>query len=168
MKWFVLALAVIAAPMVRADTLAGGLLETLEPRPEDLKVFDPRLRMAARLVFQGTEELARDVPKAAHIDLQMGFMTSADVAADDVRLRCRVFFVNPKNHISRKARDQICFDGNLGAVAGQWVVMDISTTFRPVATDLNGTSGVRVEVTDEVSGTVQYFMPTYGWQGGQE
>ncbi len=172
MKWvFVaasLALAASVSAPAAADVLFGDPIGGMAAKPEDLRVFDDRIRMAARLVFQGTEDLAAEVPKPAHIDLQMGFMTSKDVAADDVRLRCKVFFVNPKNRISRMAKDVICFEGNLGAVAGKWVLMDLPMTFRPVATDLNGTSGVRVEVKDEISGAEQYFMPTYNWQGGNE
>lgn len=168
MKWILLAASLALAAPAAADVLFGDPIGGKAAKPEHLQVFDDRMRMAARLVFQGTEDLARDVPKAAHIDLQMGFITSKGVAADDVRLRCKVFFVDPKNHISRKAKDVICFEGNLGAVAGQWVPMALDLTFRPVATDLNGTSGVRVEVKDELSKAEQYFMPTYNWQGGNE
>ena len=163
-----LALALAAVVPASGDILAGGILETLEPRPEDLKVFDPRMRMAARLVFKGTENLAAHVKKPTAIELQMGFITSADVPADQVRLRCKMFFVDPKNQISHQVKDEICFSGNLGVVAGQWVAMQITTVFRPTTQDMNGTSGVRIEVTDEATGAVQYFMPTYDWQGGAE
>lgn len=151
-----------------ADVLFGDPIGGRPPQPEDLRVFDDRMRMGARLVFEGSEDLAFEVKKPVHIELQMGFITSADVPAQDVRLRCKVFFVNPRNHISRMARDVICHEGNLGAVAGSWVPMALDLTFRPVATDLNGTSGVRIEVKDELSGAEQYFMPTYNWQGGAE
>lgn len=168
MKRILLAMILGLATPAAADVLFGDHIGTKAPKPEHLQVFDDRIRMGARLVFEGTEDLAFDVPKPAHIDLQLGFITSADVAADDVRLRCKVFFVSPRNRISRKIKDEVCFDGNLGAVAGQWVPMALELTFRPVATDLNGTSGVRIEVKDEISGAEQYFMPTYNWQRGNE
>lgn len=163
----VAALVLTAGFAADADVLVGGKLQDLPPRPEDLKVFDGRINMAARLVFKGTEKLATHVEKKTEIELQMGFIAKAKGGADNLRLRCKLFFVSTSNQISRVKKDQTCFEGNLAAVAGKWVAMNITTVFRPVETDQSGTAGVRVEVYDEASGAVQYFMPTYDWQGGR-
>lgn len=168
MKAIVAALLIGVALPAGAEVLVGEPLGEQVASPEDLQVFDDRIRMAARLVFSGTDDLADRVDKPARIDLEMGFMTSADVAPEDVRLRCKVFFVDPGNQVSRIAKDVICYKGNLGEVAGKWVPMRLDFTFKPVTSDPKGTSGVRVEVKDQVSGEVAYFMPTYDWQGGQE
>jgi hypothetical protein len=169
MKSFFIAIVLTLLGMVSAsaDVLAGGKLRGLPPRPEDLKVFDPRINMAARLVFKGTDDLATHVKKSTRIELQMGFMVNSKAKAENVQLRCKLFFVSPSNHISKVKKDQICFEGNLAAVAGNWVSMNFTTDFRPVSTDKSGTSGVRIEVSDAETGALQYFMPTYDWQGGQ-
>lgn len=139
----------------------------MTPEPEVLKVFDDRMRMGARLVFHGTEDLAGQVDTVRKIDLQMGFITSADVARDDIRLHCTISFITPDSIAGAPVSDGTCWQGNLGDVAGQWVPMAVDLTFRPNPQDDSGTTGVRVIVTDEITGREVYFVPSFDWQGGK-
>jgi len=164
MKGWPLALALAVLPLVAAAEVRFG---DLDPEPEVLKVFDDRMRMGARLVFSGSEDLALDVTQARKIDLQMGFITSADAVADDVRLRCVVRWVSPDGILSEPVRDVVCFEGNLGDVAGQWVPMSLDLTFRPDPDDAPGNTGVQVIVTEELTGTEVYFVPSFFWRAGK-
>ncbi len=164
MRVWLLATALAALPILAAAEIRFG---DQDPEPEVLKVFDDRMRMGARLVYSGSEDLALDVTEVRKIDLQMGFITSADVARDDVRLRCVASWVSPDGIVSEPVRDGVCFEGNLGDVAGQWVPMAIGLTFRPNPDDAPGNTGVQVIVTEELTGAEVYFVPSFFWRAGK-
>lgn len=164
----VLGLASPLAAQTYPNAYIGPDMSHKAAQPEHLQVFDPRIRMAARIVFKGGDRLADRVTGPAVLRVEMGFITSKDVPHDTVRLRCRYLFVAPDNTSSEVMDQRLCWQGNLGDVAGQWVPMDKARfDFRPDPTDPNGTHAVHVEVTDEISGRVKVFLPSYDWQGGQ-
>lgn len=160
---YLLTLALACLPLMAGAEIRFG---DQDPEPEVLKVFDDRIRMGARLVYSGSEDLALDVTEVRKIDLQMGFISSKDVARDDVRLHCVARWVDPDGIVSDPVREGTCFEGNLGDVAGQWVTLDLPLTFRPNRQDQRGNTGVQVIVTDEISGAELYLVPSFYWRGG--
>jgi hypothetical protein len=159
----------LAAPAAAETAFVGPDMSRAKAQPEDLKVFDDRMRMGARVTFKVAKDLlAREVEVETTLRLELGFITSADVAPDRVRLRCEAWFVGPDNTVGERVMNRICWQGSLGDVAGQWVPMAKGTLdFLPQAEDANGTWGVHVVVTDERTGRQQSFLPTWRWTGGQ-
>lgn len=135
-------------------------------QPEDLIVFSDMIRMGARVVFDKNEALADEVELPAKLRLEVGFMTDTAAGDQKVKLRCEVRFVAPDGVVSDWKANKICYEGNLADTAGDWTLIPLDFKFIPEKTDLNGASGVEVQVTDEVSGLRKVMMPTYGWMGG--
>lgn len=155
-----LALAVlIAATPALAQTRTAG--------PEYLTVFSDRMRMGARIVTSAEGALAAQVATTDWLRLELGFITSANVAPGKVRLRCDIRFVGPDAASSAPVQSSLCWQGDLADVAGKWVPMpDGYLRFHPQAGDANGPWGVRVEVRDELSTDKAVLTPIYQWTGG--
>ena len=165
MKWVVVAALVCAAGVAQAQDRVAKV-GAHPAQPEVLIEFDKRMRMGARVVSDAAGALAGTMTTPAPLRLEAGFITSPDVRADKVRLRCIVRFVSATGERFAPVQDQICFAGNLGNVAGKWTVLETGVTFRPTKADPAGTSGVELRVVEEVSGAENTLMPTYGWEGG--
>ena len=134
-----------------------------DAQPEHLIEFDKRMRMGARIVVDRTEDLAAEVTKAVQLRFEVGFMTSADVAPDDVRLHCTISFVEADGSVGAPVRDRVCWEGNLGDVAGKWTLIDAPLLFRPQRDDPVGATGVLLVIKDEISRRERKLMPTFGW-----
>jgi hypothetical protein len=151
--------ALIAAPSAIAQTRTAG--------PEFLTVFSDRMRMGARIVTSVDGALAAQVATTDWLRLELGFITSGNVAPGKVRLRCDIRFVGPDAASTAPVQSSLCWQGDLADVAGQWVPMtDGYLRFHPQAGDINGPWVVRVEVQDELSTDKAVLTPTYHWTGG--
>lgn len=136
-------------------------------QPEDLIVFSDQIRMGARVVLDADESLAHEVTEPSLLRLEVGFMTDKAAGNQQVRLRCKIRFVAPDKTVGGFQKNDICYEGNLADTAGTWTLLKLKFKFRPQVSDLNGASGVWVQVTDELSDTEKVLMPTYGWMGGK-
>ncbi len=162
MKWVLVAALVCAAGLVQAqDRLAK--VGAHPAQPEVLIEFDKRMRMGARIVVDRGEALASEVTKAVQLRFEVGFMTSADVKADDVRLHCTLSFVEADGSIGAPVRDGVCWEGNLGDVAGKWTPVGEPLNFRPRLDDPVGATGVLLRIRDEIGKRERKLMPTFGW-----
>lgn len=158
--------AVVSASAVLADE-SKMVGPDVAARPESLIVFSDQIRMGARVVFDADESLAAEVTTPALLRLEVGFMTDKAAGDQQVRLRCKIRFVAPDKTVGAFQKNDICYEGNLADTAGKWTLLKLKFKFRPQVSDLNGASGVWVEVTDDLSDTAKVMMPTYGWMGGE-
>lgn len=163
MKWVLVAALVCAAGVALAQDKGMPKVGAHAAQPEHLIEFDKRMRMGARVTVDRTEDLAHEVTSPVQLRFEVGFMTSADVKADDVRLRCTISFVEADGSVGAPVRDRVCWEGNLGAVAGTWTLIDEPVKFRPRKEDPVGATGVLLVIRDEISKRERKLMPTFGW-----
>jgi len=157
----------IAALSLMLALAAPALAQTRTPGPEYLTVFDDRIRMGARIVTSQDGAPAAEVATTDWLRLELGFITSADVAHGKVRLRCDTSFAGPDGAGAQTVRSAPCWQGDLAEVAGKWVPMpDANLRFHPERTDPNGRWFVRVVVRDDVTGHTATLTPSYTWTGG--
>lgn len=135
-----------------------------DPQPEALGVFSDDLRMGARIVLDGTEDLATAVTGKQVMALQFGFWT--DKAAKGlVRLNCSAAFVAPDGTKGEVVKDGLCYDGDLVETADSWTQSGWELKFHATESDEPGTAAVMLTVTDEISGEKIVLAPTYRWLG---
>jgi len=160
-------LALLLFPLLASAAMAGEgelRLGAAEPRPEALAVFSDDLRMGARIVLDGTEDLATAVTGQQVMVLQFGFWT--DKAAKGlVRLHCSAAFVAPDGTQGAVVKDGLCHDGDLIETADSWTQSDWELKFHATDGDQPGTAAVMLTVTDEISGEKIVLAPTYRWLG---
>ena len=162
MKWVLVAALVCAAGMGQAQDKVAKV-GAHPAQPEVLIEFDKRMRMGARIVVDRGEALASEVTKAVQLRFEVGFITSAEVKADDVRLTCKISFVEADGSIGAPVREGVCWEGNLGDVAGKWALIGAPLNFRPRREDPVGATGVLLRIRDEISRKERKVMPTFGW-----
>lgn len=135
-----------------------------DPQPEALGVFSMDLRMGARVVMDGTEDLATAVKGEDVMALQFGFWTDAE-AQGPVKLICKASFVMADGSKSKVIKEGVCFEGTLDDKQGTWTQSDWGLKFHNTDTDIVGTAAVMLTVTDELKGDQLVLAPTYRWLG---
>lgn len=155
---------IAAATAALAQSEVPLKLGKADPQPEALGVFSDELRMGARIVMDGTEDLATAVRGKDVMALQFGFWTDA-AAEGPVKLRCTASFVMADGKKSKIVKDGICHDGDLADTRDSWTQSDWVLKFHNTETDIVGTGAVMLTVTDELSGDKIVLAPTYRWLG---
>ena len=171
MRHIIAACLVAVLPLAAAAGIVGqgrDLGPTATPRPEDLNLMKNGLRVGARVVMDGSEDLALTSAPGDRLRFEAGFLPGGDLPAGTVALDCTLRFVGADGTLSDPVKQGTCFDGKRDVAKGEWLLLDVTTVFRPTADDPDGTSGVRIEITDTVSGAGLTLMPTYGFSGGKQ
>lgn len=152
----------LAAPALAQEVSLQ--LGKADPQPEALAVFSDDLRMGARIVMDGTEDLATAVTGKAVMALQFGFWTDAE-AKGLVRLQCSAAFVGPDGKKGAVVKEGLCFDGDLIERQDSWTQSEWDLKFHASNEDVPGTAAVMLTVTDEITGQKIVLAPTYRWLG---
>lgn len=136
-------------------------------RPTATRTVEGLYSLRARLVDAKTGDPAEVVLAGHKLRLELAFTAENGNPNDQMRLRCRVQFLDAEATASEFSKEAICFDGKVADGAGGFAAMNLPLTFRPSPADPAGTSAVKVRVTDEATGEDYLLVPTYDWRGGR-
>lgn len=168
MRHFPAALVLVLMPLAAAAGILGADrgLGNAPPMPEHLDLMSNGLRVGARVVAEASGDPAMTSRPGDLLRFEAGFLPGEALAPGTAVLDCELRFVSAQGERGAAVKSGPCFDGARAVAKGEWVLLDVTTRFRPTATDPTGTSGVELTVTDRTSGAVLVLMPTYGFTGG--